>query len=319
MRHGCRLLLPTHYKKEEIKVAAVTVVPKQRICCKAYDYYKKTITLNYLGEYYFVRKNITSTSTSDEKKLQDLRIIHRPTVIYRPIENWKFVFSSELKYAEASDKLKAIFPNNHFRSIAILTREKILLEKEHGFRLDAGVTRRINDRVAVTTDSFYGNSRAFVMLHKTWMEKFASTFGVEYLNNDPAKGPIADGNWKHALSFKPTITWNITPKLSWLFSDDFTLYNTWKKTDKNFNSHDMNIAYINYAFNDKNSTYFQFGYQTVAAESFPYSIGHTYAFNPKINLTTEVGSNLFKTSDGRDFFAKSLEYPELTFHLNITL
>ncbi len=310
-------------KKEEKKEEKVTDLSNQNYAYTAFDYLKKKFTLSYHGEYYLTRRDITSANT-DDHDLQDLKIMHSPTVVYRPVENWKFVFNSEFKYSDAVD---SSFPNRHFRSIAILTREKILLEKEHGFRLDAGVTRRFNDRVVARAKD-YGNSRAFVTLYKTWMEKHASNLVIQYMRNDPAEGQTTNRTFKHALNLIPTITWNITSKLSWLFNDDFVLYSSWNDTEEEFKTfHDMNIAFISYAFDDKNSSYFQFKYiqdesfntARNRVEYFPYYIGHTYAFTPKMSLTAELGSNMFESKDGRAFFAKAMEYPEFALYFDFAL
>lgn len=303
-------------KKEE----KPTDLSNQNFAYTAFDYLKKKFTVSYHGEYYFTRPDIMSAN-EDDHDLSDMRIMHNPTIIYRPVENWKLLATSEFKYTDAL--AQGSFINRHYRSLVTLTREKLLLEKEHGFRLDAGVGRRIFD---AHWPGRYGNSRAFVTLHKTWMAKHPSTLTVQYLGNDPVTlGPTT---WEHGLNILPTITFQITDKIAWLFNDDFVINFPWNENANDYTlSHDMNIGYITYQWDDKNSSYFQakylhtdsFALKRDSSDTFDYYIGHSYSFTPKLTVTGEVGSNVFASSDGRDFFSKNIEYPEFALYLDWAL
>lgn len=309
-------------KKTEEKKEAPTDLSNQNFAYTAFDYLKKTITLSYHGEYYFTRPDVTST-VPDDYMISDMRIMHNPTIIYKPIENWKLLATSEFKYTDAL--VKGTFPNRHFRSLVQLSRSNLISEKESGFGLSAALTRRIFDRVAAGAN--YGNSRASVTLSKTWAQKHSSSLMIQYLLNDPArKGP---NTWKHGFNLLPTITFQLTDKISWLFNDDFIIYTPWDDSAAQdyMIAHDMNIGYITYAWDDKNSSYFQLKYihgDTFAqandsSDTFDYYIGHSYSFTPKLTLTGEIGSNLYTSSDGKSFFSRNVSFPELAFYLDWSL
>jgi hypothetical protein len=299
-------------------------------------YLKSHFTASYHGEYYFQRRidfdqdaldNGTPVDEND-KKLQDLKIMHNPTVTYRFLNNWKFLATSEFKYTDAA--VKGTFINRHYRSLFLLTRENVLVEKEDGIKLDLGIGRRVFDRNHGAATS-YGNNRVNATIGKKFGDKFSTSTLIQYLGNDPAKGKIKSTTWKHSLELIPSFTWQITEKLSYFFNDDFVLNSAWQNnTAKTLDfSHEMNIGVVSYQFNDKNSAYFQFKYLRVANapfqdpnkidDWFEYYIGHTYAFTPKISLTSEIGSEIFRAHDGRDFFARKLKYPEFALYVDMSL
>ncbi len=193
--------------------------------------------------------------------------------------------------------------------------------------MSAGIARRIFDRVSAPTN--YGNSRANVNLSKTLMGKHPASLMVQYLANDPSKGSITADTWKHGFNILPTITIQLTEKLSYLFNDDFIVYTAWQKDAPRdyIIGHDMNIAYLNYTHNDKSSSYFQlkyihnegFGDVHETYDSYDYYIGHTYAFTPKFSITPEIGSTVFRGADGRDLFAKNLKHPEIALYVDYAL
>ena len=277
--------------------AAPTDLSNQNFAYTMFDYIKKKFTVSYHGEFYGTRPDATSTN-EDERHIQDLRIMHSPTITYRPIENWRLLVQ--------------------------LTREKILTEKANGIGLSAAITRRIIDRINAPFNRNYGNSRASVTLSKTWMEKHSSSLVVQYLNNDIAVHTRE--SWRHGYNLIPTITFQLTDKITWLFNDDFSVNTPWENDTANSYTiiHDMNIGYITYQWDDKNGTYFQmkylhqdaFGQTRNSSDTFDYYIGHSYSFTPKFTVTGEIGSNAFSSSDGKSFFSEYIKYPEVALYID---
>ena len=301
--------------------AAPTDLSNQNFAYTMFDYIKKKFTVSYHGEFYGTRPDATSTN-EDERHIQDLRIMHSPTITYRPIENWRLLVNSEFKYTDAT--ARQTFVNRHYRSLVQLTREKILTEKANGIGLSAAITRRIIDRINAPFNRNYGNSRASVTLSKTWMEKHSSSLVVQYLNNDIAVHTRE--SWRHGYNLIPTITFQLTDKITWLFNDDFSVNTPWENDTANSYTiiHDMNIGYITYQWDDKNGTYFQmkylhqdaFGQTRNSSDTFDYYIGHSYSFTPKFTVTGEIGSNAFSSSDGKSFFSEYIKYPEVALYID---
>lgn len=292
-----------------------------------YGYVKSHFSASYHGEFYFTRKDIESTN-EDDHDIQDLKIMHNPTIIYRPFTNTKLLVTSEFKYTDA--EAKGTFINRHYRSLVLLSRENVLTEKENGIKMDVAIGRRIFDRNHGAASS-YGNSRINTSLSKKFGDNLSTSMLVQYLANDPVKRKVGPSTWKHSLELIPSFTLQITDKLSYFFNDDIVI-NTPRDTGspKDFDiSHEMNIGVVSYQFNDKNSAYFQFKYlhfsgapfqeATQVDDWFEYYIGHTYSFTPKLSLTSEVGSKMFGAKDGRDFFAKNIKYPEFALYLDYSL
>ena len=292
-----------------------------------YGYLKSHFSASYHGEFYFVRKDALSAN-EDDRKIQDLKILHNPTVIYRFAKDWKVLATSEFKYTDAVDKGSYI--NRHYRSLILVTHENVLVEKENGVKLDLGFGRRIFDRNHGAAGS-YGNTRLNASLSKKYGEKLSTALLVQYLANDPVHVKVTNTTWKHSVELIPSFTFQITDKLSYFFNDDFILNTPWiTNDDHNISiSHEMNIAVVSYQFNDKNSAYFQFKYIHAPAapfqaapgitDSFEYYVGATHSFTPKFSLTAEVGSKMFAAHDQRSFFAKELAYPELALYVDYAL
>lgn len=289
-------------------------------------YMKSHFSFSYHGEYLFVRKDITSAN-EDDHDIQDARLMHNPTLIYRFLPNWRFLVTSEFKYTDAAAKRSWV--NRHYRSLVLLTRENVLTEKEHGVKLDLGIGRRVFDRQHGTFP-IYGNNRVNASISKKVNEQLATSLFVQYLANDPVAGKIDPTTWKHSVEIIPSFTFQITDKISYFFNDDFIINTPWHgDTNKDLDmSHEMNIGVVSYQFNDKNSAYFQFKYlhfgesfdeTNTNTDYFDYYIGHTYSFTPKLSVTGEIGSTAFKGRDGRAFFAESIRYPELALYLDWAL
>ena len=290
-------------------------------------YVKSKFTADYHGEYSFTRKDIDSANEADHD-IQDLKIMHNPTITYRPVPNLKLIVTSEFKYTDA--EVKETFINRYFRSLVLLTRENVLTEKDDGIRMDLGIARRIFDRNHGAAKS-YGNSRLNASLSKKLSEKLSSTLLVQYLINDPVMGKIEPKTWKHSIELIPSLTFQITEKLSYFFNDDIVYTTPLNSNDhRNFDiSHEMNIGVLSYQINDKNSTYLQLKYLHSSAESFAkdvnlqdwfeYYVGYTHTLTPKFSLTGEIGSTLFEARDGRDFFAKATKYPEVALFVDFAL
>lgn len=291
------------------------------------SYLKSHFSASYHGEYSFTRNDINSTNEADHD-IQDLRIMHNPTIIYRPVTNLKLLVTSEFKYTDAA--VKGSFVNRYYRSLVLLTRENVLTENENGIKLDFTLGRRLNDRNHGAASS-YGNNRVNVSLSKKLGETLSTSMLVQYLSNDPVYSKIAATTWRHSLELIPSFTWKISDKISYFFNDDIIINTPFiPNNDQNIDiSHEMNIGVVTYQFNDKNSAYFQFKYLHTSRnsfaldqdtnDSFDYYIGHTYTFTPDLSITSEVGSTLIKSRDGRDFFAKKAKYPEFALYLDYAL
>jgi hypothetical protein len=320
---------------EEAKTAADKA--KLEDSAGVYGYIKSHFSASYHGEFYFTRRvsdfleaerdgDPATVPDENNKDVQDIKIMHNPTVIYRPFKDWKVLVTSEFKYADVA---AATFINRHYRSLVTITRENILTEKENGLKMDVGIARRITDRNHGAAPS-YGNSRINTSLSKKFGEKLSTSMLVQYLGNDPVKSKITKNTWRHSLELIPSFTYQITEKLSYFFNDDFVLNTPWQDTAKDLDfSHEMNIGVVSYQFNDKNSTYFQFKYlhasskpfeeATKVDDHFEYYIGHTYSFTPKLSATAEIGSTIFAAKDGKDFFAEEVKYPEFAIYLDYSL
>jgi len=164
-----------------------------------YGYLKSHFSASYHGEYYFTRKDVSSTN-EDDHDIQDLKIMHNPTVIYRPVTNYKLLVTSEFKYTDA--EAKASFINRHYRSLVLLSRENILTEKENGIKMDVAIGRRIFDRNHGAASS-YGNSRINTSLSKKFGDTLSTSLLVQYLGNDPVKRKVVPTTWKHSLELIP--------------------------------------------------------------------------------------------------------------------
>lgn len=290
---------------------------------KAFSYMKEKFSASYHGEYILTRKKYNSTN-SDDREIQDLNIMHNPTVIYKPTADWQALATAEFKYTDSTvAAYRGAYPNTFFRSLFTLTRKNILTEKDYGFGLDAGIGRR-QFNTGLERPS-YGNNRVFATVSKKYLKHSGSLF-VQYLHNDYKESDST--TWLHGLEILPTVTFQVTEKLSWLMNDDIIInFAHDKNTANDFSiDHEFNIAYLNYQWNDKLGTYYQFKYihsedftNDPKSDTFDHYVGVSYAFTEKINFIGEIGGNILSHNDGEDFLSKKFQYPELAFYLDIAL
>ncbi len=306
-------------------VAATPAAPTEKDPVIAYV--KEKFTFSYHGEFYYKRLDPLSADKED-RKLQDTFIMHNPTITYSPIKDLKFLATSEFKYTDAPAAYARTYIDRHYRSLVTLTKSNILTDAQHGLKLDFGIGRRIFDRNEGSA-TVYGNNRAFVSMSKKINDSSLGLF-VQYLNNDPAKGKITNSTWKHSLELIPSISLQLTEKLSYFFNDDFVVNTPWRDVPSQNDysiSHDMNIGVLSYQVNETNSSYFQLKYLHFEDftqykdqyDWFEYYIGHTINISPKASLTFEIGSELARGSDGRDGLSKKIEYPELALYVDFSL
>lgn len=300
---------------------------------KALDYVAKHFSASYHGEIYGVRRN-TDSENSQEREIKDLKMLHNPTIVYKPSDNWQLLSSAEFKFSDQSSEYSgADYPNSFYRGLVTLTRKNILDEKEHGVKLDLGVGRRqFNTGSKQQLDgeyalSSYGNNRAFGTFSKKMGNADTSLF-VQYLHNDYKKS--TKSTWKHSAELIPTISIPITANLSFFFNDDIII-NTANSNEAERSLsfvHDMNLAVFTYQVSDKFSTYYQLKYlhtESFAAgsqnkdDSFSNYTGVTYAHTPKQSVTFEIGSELAHARDGRDVFSKKMAYPELALYIDVAI
>ncbi|MDO9182484.1 MAG: hypothetical protein Q7U04_08745 [Bacteriovorax sp.] len=299
----------------------------------AIDYTKSHFSAMYHGEIYGVRRDVDSENL-DNHIIKDYKIMHNPTLIYKPMENLQVLATAEFKFSDQPKENAGVdYPNGFYRGLFTLTRKNILSEKENGIQLDAGIGRRqFNTGVAQQEGGnfalpSYGNNRVFTTLTKT-LGKSSTSLMLQYLSNDYKKS--SEKTWKNGLEVIPTVNIQITDKLSYLFNDDMVV-NTPKfsNTDRNFSAtHDMNLAVFTFQWSDKISTYYQLKYLHIENftnayqskdDSFSHFAGVGYAFDPKNVVTFEVGSELAHARDGRDGFSKKVLYPELAVYLDFAI
>lgn len=314
-------------KPEEKKVEAATAAP-QTTGQQILAYMKEHFSASYHGEYYFQRRmdNYFAGGTDDDKDIQDLKYMHNPTVIYKPTKEWQILATGEFKYTDAPAALRGSFVNDYYRSLFTVTRKGILNEKDHGVGMDFGVGRRdFNTRVATAS---YGNYRAFSTLSKTFGKHNGSLF-VQYLKND-ARNKTSATQWEHGLEVIPTINLQLTDKLSYLFNDDIVLNTSYLDTNARdfYISHEMNVAYVNYQWTDKISTYYQLKYYHLEDFSknfqskddfWEHYAGVGYSVTPKLTITAEIGNEIFHAHDRRSGFGQKAQYPEFALYLDAAL
>lgn len=299
---------------------------------KIMDYVQKHFSAAYHGEVYGVRRD-TESENQQERNINDYRIMHNPSLIYKPFEDWQILSTAEFKYSDQNAAAGASFPNSFYRALVTVTRKNVLTEKENGVKLDLGVGRRqFNTGAAQQVNGEYalasnGNNRAFANFSKK-LGTVDSSLVAQYLNNDYKK--TTKNTWKHSVELIPTINIPITANLSYLFNDDIIL-NLAKtdEADRNYSiTHEMNIGVFTYQWNDKISTYYQLKYLHIESfsaqfqaqdDSMEHYTGLTYAFTPKNSVTFEVGSELAHARDGRDGFSKKIAYPELALYLDLAI
>ena len=310
--------------KEEPKAfdLAALIAPLTLKELKIFQYIKEHFSASYHGEIYITRPDIESTKSADHN-LKDIKVMHNPTLIYKVNKDWQTMATAEFKYNYVSQAPSGTFVNDYYRSLFTVTRKNILVEKERGIQLDAGIGRR--DYNTKATPSNYGNNRLFTTLTKNYGKNNGSLF-IQYLNNDPNISSAT--TWKHGLEIVPTISIQLTEKLSYLFNDDIN-FNTpkYKNTPRSLSmSHEMNLAYLNYQWNDKLSTYYQFKYYHQESftnapfeDFFEHYAGVAHAFNPKTTATFEIGSELARSRDGKNIISKKASFPELAVYFDYAL
>jgi hypothetical protein len=316
-------------KKEEPKteVAPVEVLPTT-VPGKAYKYLKDKFSASFHGEVYYQRRDVDSANEKDHN-MQDLRVMYSPTVIYKPFKNWQVLANGEFKYNYAAKAAAGTFTNDYFRSLFTITKKNVVVEKNSGFQLDLGVGRRdINTR---THPKNFGNSRVNATVTKNFGKHSGSLF-IQYLYNDPNQ--IDATTWKHGAELIPTLSIQLSEKLSYLITDDIVYYTPkYSNTEKKYSIiHDSSLAYITYQWTDKLSTYYQFKYlhdedftNAGTDDHFEHYAGIGYSLTPKITVTGEIGSEIFHAHDGKDafltnfHFTKKARYPELALYLDIAL
>lgn len=301
---------------------------------KIIDYLAKHFTASYHGEIYGVRRN-TESNNSSERNIKDFKIMHNPTLVYKPTDNWQLLTTAEFKFSDQPSEVSgAAYPNAFYRGLLTLTRKNILTEKENGVKLDLGIGRRqfstgakqqMDGEYALPS---YGNNRAFATLSKSF-GKVSSSLFAQYLHNDYKK--TTKNTWKHSAELLPTINVQITDNLSYLWNDDIVL-NTAKNAElvdsETAITHEMNAAYITYAWSDKISTYYQLKYYHIEGFSrafqakddfWEHYTGVTYAFTQKNSVTFEIGSELAHARDGRDGLSKKAAYPEVALYVDLAI
>jgi hypothetical protein len=290
------------------------------------NYMKEKFSVSYHGEYYVARRLpfFEEFTNEDEKKIQDLHIMHNPTIIYKPTDNWQVLATAEFKYTDRPNYV--YYPNTFYRSLFTLTRKNIFTESANGFKLDAGIGRR-QFNTGIAAISVYGNNRIFTTLSKTFNKNSGSLF-LQYLQND-YKHPTP-ATWKHGVEIIPTFTFQLSERLTWLINDDMVinLPNDNNTARKYYVTHDMNLGYFSYQWNDKLSTYYQLKYLHLRydftkdyksdLESIENYVGVSYSFTKKISLAAEVGSEVLRSGDDR-FLSQKIKYPELAFYLDVSI
>lgn len=311
--------------KEEVVAAPAEITPTEPTLSaagKTLKYIKEKFSASYHGEFYAVRKDVDSADKADHD-IQDLKIMHNPTLTFKPTKNWQLLATAEFKYTDAA--VKGTFVNNYFRSLVSVTRKNLLVEAENGIQLDAGIGRRDFNTSPNAAPTNFGNDRIFTTITKTFNKNSASLL-VQYLHNDPRN--ITAATWKHQLELIPTITLQLTEKFSYLFNDDIgiSLPKAGDTERKSSITHEMNLAYLTYQFTDKFSTYYQLKYYhsedftNAAKDDYnEHYIGAAYAFTPKATVTIELGSEIFHAHDGKSFLAKKASYPEAALYLDFAI
>ena len=312
-------------KKAEVK-AAEPAKPDTFL-----QYMKDHFSASYHGEYYFVRRDAESDNPED-RKIQDFNVFHNPTIIYKPTPNWQVLATGEFKYTDVPGGVggDGTYINNYYRALLTVTRKNILIEKESGVQLDVGVGRRDFNSVGPFKNN-WGNDRIFTTITKNYGKNNISLF-AEYLYNDPKKS--SSTTWKHGIELIPTINYQVTEKLTYTFNDTIDINTPKFETDNSFSlTHDMNLMYWNYQWNDKLSTYYQFKYEHAQGFSntyiplkykptddyFQHAAGVAYAFSPKFTLTGEINADVAHAGDGRSLFAKKASYPEFTIYIDASI
>lgn len=283
------------------------------------NYVKEKVEVAYHGEYYFVH--------GPDNELSNYNNMHMPILTYKFAKNWKFSGSAEFKY---TDNEADGYPNRYYRSLFSITRENLLTEKDNGIKMDVGIGRRVNDRKSIPKN--YGNSRVFATFSRAipgGIGKNSASLLTQYLYNDPKV--ITANTWRHAFELLPSITLQLTDKLSYTLQDDVTLYTSYLKTNprKIQIIHDAVYSTFTYKHNDIVSPYFQLKYShgesfavptksaRVDSDGLSYFVGAGCALSPKVTLTPELGTDILTSSDSKTISDK-FKYVDFALYIDIS-
>lgn len=306
-------------KTKETEAANATLAQK------AWKHVKERVSLSYYGEYYSARDK----STND---IDSLNMIHTPSLSYKAFDNWRFKASGDFRMNTRGEST-GTYPNQYFRSLYSITRENVFTEADDGIKLNLGVARRqFSQHVQPVS---YGNWRLTAEVNKALSPRANLNVFALYLFNDYKKAAIGDlGTWKHGLNIIPSLTVQLTDKLSVLvYTDSIAYFAKYRGQGQNFYwIHDSTPALFTYQFNDVHSSYLQLKYihstggeaysKTLRERSDSYGafIGHNFQLTPKFLITPEIGSTaLFKSKDGRDGFTEKAKYLDLALYISAKL
>lgn len=306
-------------KTKETEAANATLAQK------AWKHVKERVSLSYYGEYYSARDKKTN-------EIDSLNMIHTPSLSYKAFDNWRFKASGDFRMNTRGEST-GTYPNQYFRSLYSITRENVLTETDDGIKLNLGVARRqFSQHVQPVS---YGNWRLTAEVNKALSPRANLNVFALYLFNDYKKAAIGDlGTWKHGLNIIPSLTVQLTDKLSVLvYTDSIAYFAKYRGQGQNFYwIHDSTPALFTYQFNDVHSSYLQLKYihstggeaysKTLRERSDSYGafIGHNFQLTPKFLITPEIGSTgLFKSRDGRDGFAEKAKYIDFNLYISARL
>jgi hypothetical protein len=298
---------------------------------RTYDYVKNHFSFAYHGEFYGLRRDVNSESVADQK-ISDLKIMHNPTITYKMADNWQLSTTAEFKYSDLPDNAAdASFPNGFYRGLSTFTRKNVLSEKEHGIELDLGIARRqFNTGSKQASGAYalssYGNNRAIATLIKNFGKNNANLV-AQFLNNDFKTNKKT--TWKNSVELVPTLTLQLTDKISYMINDDMVINLAKDKSNvkQAAISHEMNFAYVNVQWTDKLGTYLQEKYVHVEdftnnfqsqKDSMIQFVGLSFSATPKAIVTFEVSQEVLKSADSRTF-SKGLSNPELALYLDYSI
>jgi len=118
---------PKQAQAEEVKPLdlASLIAPLTLDELKTLQYMKEHFSFSYHGEFYFQRRDGASDDP-EQRKLQDFRMLHSPTFIYKPVKGWQILATAEFKYSDVSPD--PTFPNAYYRGLLSVTKKGYLLK-----------------------------------------------------------------------------------------------------------------------------------------------------------------------------------------------
>lgn len=307
--------------KEQEELVAANASLDQKI----WKHIKDRVSLSYYGEFYSARDKKTD-------EVDSINMIHTPSLSYKAFDNWRVKASGDFRMNTRGEST-GTYPNQYFRALYSITRENVLTEADNGIKLNLGVARRqFSQHVQPVS---YGNWRLTAEINKALSPRANLNVYALYLFNDYKKAAIGDlGTWKHGLNIIPSLTVQLTDKLSVLvYTDSIAYFAKYRGQGQNFYwVHDSTPALFTYQFNDVHSSYLQLKYihstggeaysKTLRERSDSYGafIGHNFQLTPKFLITPEIGSTgLFKSRDGRDGFAEKAKYIDFNLYISAKL